>query len=95
MLTLVISLSVQTKLALKHKVTEREIFQCFENKCGINLVDNREDHKTDPCTLWFISETNQGRLLKIAFMVVDGNFEIKTAFEPNDIEIRIYENLGK
>ena len=95
MLNILISSDMLEKLRDKHSVTRREVEQCFENKCGISLVDEREDHRTDPETLWFIAPTNDQRLLKICFMFIDGNVHIKSAFEPDANELRIYERYGK
>jgi len=92
---IIISLDILNKLTEKHGVTRREIEQCFENRIGNFLIDSREDHQTDPPTLWFIAPTNRGRDLKIAFLHIDGNIRIKTAFEPNEKEKEIYEKYGK
>jgi uncharacterized DUF497 family protein len=92
---LVVSSAVLVKLREKHNVTVREVEQCFENKCGTFLEDDREDHQTDPPTLWFIAPTNRDRLLKVVFMFIDGNVLIKSAFEPNEVEGRIYDKYGK
>ena len=89
------SSSVLIKLGEKHGVTIREVEQCFENKCGVYLIDDREDHQTDPPTLWFIAPTNRDRLLKVVFIFIDGNVHIKTAFEPDGNEIAIYEKHGQ
>lgn len=95
MRALVISQRIATKLDVKHTATHAEIEQCFDNKCGVNLIDDREDNRTDPATLWFIAETNKGRLLKIVYVYRDGKYCIKTAYEPNQKEIDIYEAEGK
>lgn len=95
MLPIIISEKILDKLENKHNVSKREIEQCFENLCGVYLEDTREDHKTDPVTLWFVSETNQTRVLKVAFMIKDGSIHIKSAYQPNQQEIRLYEKLGK
>jgi uncharacterized DUF497 family protein len=92
---LITSSSVVLKLKDKHDVSIREVEQCFDNKCGVYLVDDRENHRTDPPTLWFIAPTNRDRLLKVIFIVVDGNVHIKSAFVPNEAEIAIYEAHGK
>ncbi len=92
---IIISGNVQEKLSNKHHVTKREISQCFDNRCGEYLIDDRENNRTDPPTLWFVAETNQQRLLKVAFIFKDGNFYIKTAYEPNAAEITIYDTYGK
>jgi len=55
----------------------------------------REDYQTNPPTLWVISETNHCRLLKLVFMVKDGNAVLKSAFEPNQQEIDIYDKFAK
>lgn len=95
MLNLIVSSSVLLKLGAKHQVTVREIEQCFDNKCGLFLEDCREDHKTDPATLWFIAPTNRNRQLKVVFIFIAGNVHIKSAFEPNEDELSLYADLGK
>jgi hypothetical protein len=96
MRNLIISAAVREKLEVKHKgVSKAEIVQCFENRCGIYVVDDREDHRTDPATLWFVAETNAQRALKIVLMYIDGNVHIKSAYEPNQDEIDLYEYKGK
>lgn len=45
---------VRKKLAEKHKVSEDEVRQCFENREGDYLEDTREEHRTDPPTHWFV-----------------------------------------
>lgn len=95
MRTIIISQDVLAKLRDKHQVSRREIEQCFENKCGNYLEDAREDHKSDPATLWFVAPTNQDRLLKVVFIYLDGNIHIKSAFEPEPNVVRIYDKYGK
>lgn len=95
MVPILISQAVLEKLREKHTVERREVEQCFENKVGTFVIDDREDHRTDPETLWFIAPTNNERLLKVAFMFIDGNIHIKSAFEPYQSEIELYEELGK
>lgn len=70
-MSLIISPRVREKLSLKHRVTEDEIVQCFANRDGRMLRDTREEHATDPPTLWFIAETDFGRLLKVIFIQCD------------------------
>ena len=84
------------KIHDKHQVTLLEIEECFTNREKKFLFDRRVDHQTKPPTRWFISETDQGRLLKIIFIkLFNGMFEIKTAFEPNKTEVDIYEKYAK
>lgn len=90
-----ISEHVATKLGTKHRVVRREVEQCFENLCGKFLIDNREEHKSDPPTHWFIAPTNANRQLKVVFIFKDGNFYLRTAYEPNAEELRIYAARAK
>lgn len=95
MRNIIISSGVLEKLITRHNVEQREVEQCFENLIGLFLEDDREDHRTDPPTLWFIAPTNKDRLLKVVFIFIDGNVHIKSAFEPNAEEISIFERLGR
>lgn len=91
-----VSHRVTEKLRNKHKVTLKEITECFENRQGRDLFDTRAEHQTDPKTRWFLACTNHNRLLKVVFVpdAVDKSVDIKTAYEPNDTEIRIYKKYG-
>ena len=90
-----ISRKVRLKLAEKNPpVTEGEIEECFANRNGEFLEDTREDHKTEPPTFWFIAETDYGRGLKVAFISRDDETTIRTAYDPNEDEIRIYKKYG-
>jgi len=89
-----ISPRVKEKLKIKHCVSEKEIIECFSARSGKYLVDIREEHRTDPPTMWFVAETDMGRLLKVVFIEVDGEIHIKTAYEANEKERRIYEKYG-
>ncbi|MDP1697744.1 MAG: DUF4258 domain-containing protein [Xanthomonadaceae bacterium] len=82
------------KLAEKHHVTIREIEECFANRCGAELTDSREQHASDPPTRWFIAATNHCRLLKIVYVLRDSNVHIRTAYEPNEVELAIYRRHG-
>ncbi|UXI00445.1 hypothetical protein [Photobacterium sp. TY1-4] len=93
---LVISPSVERKLATKHDVTESEIRECFANREKDFLKDQREEHQSDPPTLWFVAETDYGKKLKIAFIFFkdEGKFVIRTAYPANADEIRIYNKYA-
>ena len=95
MQTILISPDIREKLEIKHKVSEFEIKQCFDNRCGLCLIDDREDHKTDSLSLWFVAETNRARILKVVFMYIDGNIHMRAAYEANPSEIEMYESEGK
>ncbi|RYE40784.1 MAG: ADP-ribosyl-(dinitrogen reductase) hydrolase [Hyphomicrobiales bacterium] len=90
MKNLKISKGVLDKLAIKHQVDRRDVEQCFDNIDGPLLTDNREDHRSDPPTLWFLSRTNRGRLLKIAYIQRGLAVHLRTCYEPNQDEINIY-----
>ncbi len=86
--------AILVKLNQKHGVTQREVEPCFDNRAGGFLEDAREDHKTDPVTRWFIGETNKGRELKVCFVIAAGAVHVKTAYEPNQDEVRIYNKYA-
>ena len=57
-------------------------------------MDRREEHKADPATRWFVAQTNRGRCLKVVFIPIDGQFRIRTAYEANSEELRIYNKFA-
>ena len=70
--------------------------QCFANRDGRFLIDDREDHASDPPTYWFIAETDYGVKLKVVFIPYpDGTIYLRTAYPPNNNELRIYKNHGQ
>ena len=89
-----ISPKVVEKLKDKHGVDPREVEQCFENKTGLLLKDTRENHRSDPPTLWFIAPTNRNRLLKVCFIQKGPDQHIRTAYPPNQNELKIYRTLA-
>jgi hypothetical protein len=94
-MALLLSPGVREKLARKSPpVKEEEIEQCFANRTGRYLLDEREDNRTDPPTRWFIAETNFGRKLKVAFILKGQDVIIKTAYDPNQTELQIYRRHG-
>lgn len=93
---LVISPKILQKLAAKEPpVTPEDIEQCFATRDGKYLVDSREDHASDPPTLWFIGETYWGRKLKVVFVPRGDKIFIRTAYAPNGDEVRIYDKFGR
>lgn len=89
-MSLIISPRVRQKLATKHDVTREEVEQCFMNHDGPYLTDEREEHASDPPTLWFIGETDAGRELKVVFVPEHGNVYLRTAFTPTPGQARVY-----
>jgi len=55
------------------------------------LEDLRNQHKTVPPTRWFIAKTDAGRVLKIIFVDLGTDQRLKSAFEPNQFEVSIYD----
>ncbi len=90
-----VSARIRKKLQEKHGVSMHEIEQCFLNRLGKYLQDTRTEHQTNPPTLWFIAETNQLRMLKVVFVLEpDNSITLKTAYEPNPVEIAIYNKYA-
>lgn len=89
-----ISEAVLRKLKDAHGVSRNEVEQCFMNLQGRLLVDNRVLTRTNPPTLWFIACTNKGRALKVVYIQKGATIELKTAYDPNEEEARIYKRHG-
>ncbi len=87
---LVVSPRIKSKLSTKHQVTVDQIEQCFLNREGVYLVDERDEHQSDAQTLWFVAETDTGRPLKIVFVSEHGNIYVRTAFQPNNKQAKLY-----
>ena len=70
-----------------------EVEEAFNNMEGRALIDDRQQHKTKPRTVWFISSTEEGRLLKVVGIPFKDRkeFLLKTAFDPENWEIDLYE----
>ncbi len=94
MKNLVVSPSIESKLHKKHQVSIKEVEQCFFNREGRLLFDTRAKTKTIPPTLWFIALTNKNRKLKIVYIQKGQQLILKTAYEPNDVELALYERFG-
>lgn len=90
-----LSQKIRQKRTLKTpRVSENDSYECFTNRTHVFLEDTREDHKTDPATLWFISENDYGRHLKVCFMTDGQQISIKSAYVPNADEERIYKKYA-
>ena len=93
-MAIIISDNISDKLAKKHKVSKSEIEQCFNNREGGLLVDDRDMHKTNPQTLWFVAPTNKNRLLKIMYVTDGTDIFLKSAYDATQEVIRIYEKFA-
>jgi len=94
MRSLIITSKILEKLKSRHKVIRSEVEQCFSNRQGKLLIDDRELRKTNPPTLWFIAKTNKGRLLKVVYIQKGSEVHLKSAFDPNVVELGIYTRHG-
>ena len=86
---------MRAKLAAEHDVGEPEVHQCITNRTGKVLFDTRAQHQTNPPTVWFVAPTNKGRLLKLVYIRRGDDFDIRTCYEPNEDELRIYRKYGQ
>ncbi len=84
------------KLDEKHGVTIEEVYEAFDNSDGRTLIDTRDRHKSHPPTEWFISQTRKGRSLKICYIFDEDKniIFVKTAYEPNAEEVRIFNKYA-
>jgi hypothetical protein len=84
---------VLAKLAAKTPpVTPKEIEECFANRTTLFLRDTREEHESNPPTLWFIAETDSGRKLKVAFIPLGKDMVIRSAYNPSAADIAYYDS---
>jgi len=85
---------ITSKLAARG-ITIEDIGACFRNKHGGYLQETRPQHETNPPTLWFIAKDGNRRLLKVVFIYFSElkEIHIKSAFEPNESQIALYEKF--
>lgn len=91
-MALVCSHRVELKLQTKHRVTIEEVYEAFADRPDYVVLDEREEHATDPPTVWFIASTNHGRLLKVVYVQKGPDVHLKTAYAPNDEEVRLFQS---
>jgi hypothetical protein len=89
---LIASDAVKEKILNEHGVDFLEAEEAFNNFAGYPLFDTRVKHKTKPLTVWCLSETYDGRLLKIVYIEhTDKDLAIlRTAYEPDDDEVDLW-----
>lgn len=90
-----ISPEIEEKLRDKHGVSPSEVYECFLNRYGPFFLEERPEHKTNPPSWWFVSETDIGKVLKVVFVHYSDHFAIKSAFEPEDGQDDEYERLRR
>lgn len=87
--------NIKEKLLRKSPpVTPMEVEEAFFLFDGRMLLDTRERHHTLPPTQWFLSETVDGRILKLVIIVFaeEDKAVLKTAYDPSIEEIDEYES---
>jgi uncharacterized DUF497 family protein len=91
---IIVSDAVLIKLNHKHQVSIKEVEECFLNRVGGLLFDTREEHQTQPVTLWFVAPTNKNRMLKVIYISEGETVYIKSVYQANADIIRIYEKFA-
>jgi len=92
---LIISKTILAKIGQPDhgSVTKKEVEQCFANHSGRYAYDRRTQHldrKGKP-TPWFVSQTNQGRRLKIMFVRVGEDIKLRSAYPATSTVAQIFE----
>jgi uncharacterized DUF497 family protein len=93
-MTLIASQKVQAKLLAKHRVTMEEVCEALSDRPDYVVIDDREDHASDPPTYWFIAETNRGRRLKIVYIARGDDIFLRTAYPPDKVEIDLFTDMA-
>lgn len=91
---IIISETIRAKLLAKHSLSEKEVYECFQNRNGEIFEDTRENHRTDPPTLWFVAETNRLRSVKVCYVQKGNKVFLKTAYDADPTAISLYERLN-
>ena len=88
---------IRAKIYERHGVLRGEVEECFGSKRRASLKDPRAEHATIPPTEWFIATTKAGRKLKDVYIYFSDSdtFLLKTAYEPDDNEDRLYDKESK
>lgn len=92
-LSFIFSPVIREKIEKTHKVFISEVEECFYNREGEFYEDNRDQHKTDPPTQWFVAETDRGRKLKIIFVKSEDGIRIKSAYDANQAICKLYKKM--
>lgn len=84
---------VKIKIVEKHHLTVEEVREAFFNLEGEFATEEREANQGSHKRYWFISKSDTGRVIKVVLADEDGSFYLVTAYEPDDQEVNLYENL--
>jgi len=84
---------ILTKIREKHGVELEEVKEAFFNRIDHMPRESREKHQRDYKKIWFISETDSGRLLKVVIAESDEDqLTLMSAYDPCEEDIIEYEN---
>ena len=64
------------KIREAHGVDEEEVKEAFFNRDNEICDETREQHRRDYNKIWFISETDKGRLLKVVLAELQGDDQL-------------------
>lgn len=93
-MALLVSDEVRKKLIEKHGVDVKFVEAIWSTYEGILLIDDREQHRTNPPTEWFIALYPDQRPLKVVVVRDSSGTFLKTAYVANDIEQQIFKANG-
>ena len=83
---------IKKKIKEKHRLDWVTVLAVWQSFHGTTLEDDREEHKSDPATQWFVHKE-----LKIVFIEskeLTNVCILKSAFAANKEEKRIYNKYG-
>lgn len=83
---------IKKKLKEKHGLDWSEVLGVWQSFNGTTLEDDREEHRTDPPTQWFVHKG-----IKIVFLeqvAVPNVCILKSAFAANEKEKQLYSKYG-
>ncbi len=85
---------ILAKIRQAHGVEEDEVREAFFNREYEFSPERREQHEREYRKIWFIAETDLGRLLKVVLAELkdDDQLVLMSAYDPNDEDIKKYEN---
>lgn len=90
-MAIILSQRIKEKLAdANHRITERDISECFANRERRFVTDTREEHRTDPETLWFVAQNDYGVKIKVMFVRRDNDIYVKSAYRATEEVTAMY-----
>ena len=86
--------AVKSKLWDERDLSFEEVLEAWESCSGPWFIDDRARNRSNPPTVWALPCTDLGRLLKLVVIPhrEKGISVLRTAFEPDEDEVKLYEN---